>query len=267
MTRSLIAVAAIALLIGAVSPAHTAAADSVIVVLAAASLRGPFETMGAEVERAHPGMKVEFSFAGTPTLVQQIDDGAAADVFASADEANMQRVAAAGELAGAPRLFAYNHLAIVVPRGNPKAILSLADLLRPGLTLALAAPSVPAGRYAGEAFHRAGLTPPAASQEADVKAVVTKVALGEADAGIVYVTDARAAGAAVEGIDLPPAHNVVARYPIAVLKAAPNPAGARAFVDFAVSPAGQSILARFGFAGMTDPPPGASEPGATSSPP
>lgn len=227
--------------------------SNAVVVLAAASLRGAFEAIAAELERAQPALDVQLSFAGTPTLVQQIRDGARADVFASADEANMEKVATAGELAAPPRIFAGNRLAIVVPKGNPTGVKSLADLTTPGVTVALCAPAVPAGRYAVEAFRRAGLTPPAASQEADVKAVVGKAALGEIDAGIVYVTDVMAAAPAVEGIDIPAEHNVAARYPIAVLKAAANRAGAQVLVDYVLSPNGQATLSRFGFTGAPSP--------------
>jgi molybdate transport system substrate-binding protein len=203
--------------------------------------------MASAFEKAHPGVAVELNFAGSQTLVQQIQEGAPADVFASADETNMQKLVASGEIAGTPQLFAHNALQIVVAAGNPKHIGGLADLAKPGLTITLCGPTVPCGRYAGEAFGKAVLAVPAASQELDVKAVVTKVALGEADAGIVYVTDVRAAGSTVEGVDIPAASNVVARYPIAPLKSAPNPATAAAFVAFVLSPEGQKGLATFGF--------------------
>jgi molybdate transport system substrate-binding protein len=216
-------------------------------VFAAASLTGAFQVVAGAFEKAHPGVRVEVNFAGSQTLVQQIQQGAPADVFASADEVNMQKLVAGGEVAGAWQLFARNALQILVAAGNPKHIVGLAGLTEPGLSIALCGPTVPCGRYAGEAFSKAGVAVPAASQELDVKAVVTKVALGEADAGIVYVTDVRAAGSNVEGVDIPEAFNVEARYPIAVLKSAPNPAAAGAFVDFVLSQEGQRALAGFGF--------------------
>jgi len=188
--------------------------------------------MAGAFEKAHPGAQVELNFAGSPTLVQQIQQGAPADVFASADEANMQKLVESGQVAGAPRLFAGNQLQIVVSVGNPKHIASLADLAKPGLVIALCGPTVPCGRYANEAFAKAGVAAPAASQELDVKAVLTKVSLGEADAGVVYVTDVRAAAGKVEGVDIPESSNVIARYPIAVVKNAPNAAAAAAFIDF-----------------------------------
>lgn len=223
------------------------AAAHTVVVLAAASLTDAFKAIGADFEKAHPGMATQFSFAGSSTLVQQIGEGAPADVFASADEANMQQAADAGELAAPARIFATNSLVIAVPAGNPTHIATLADLTRSGLSLALAAPTVPAGKYAAQAFAKAGLSVPSASQEVDVRAVLNKVALDEADAGIVYVTDIRAAGGKVEAVPIPEQHNVIARYPIAVLKHAANPKGAAAFADVVLSPAGRATLNRFGF--------------------
>lgn len=222
-------------------------ADHTIRVFGAASLTAAFRAAGAAFEAAHPGTKVELNFAGSPTLVQQIREGAPADVFASADEANMQKLVDAKAVAGSPRIFAQNLLQIVVGKGNPKHIAGLADLTKPGLTVVLCGDTVPAGRYALEAFGKAGLTPPAGSRELDVKAVVTKVALGEADAGIAYVTDVRAARDKVEGVGLATAHNVVARYPIAVLTEAAEPETARAFVDFVLSDPGRKILGDYGF--------------------
>jgi molybdate transport system substrate-binding protein len=187
---------------------------------------------------------VELNFGGSSTLAAQITQGAPADVFASADQPNMQKVVDAG-LAGAPATFATNRLQLVVGPGNPKGIRSLADLARPGLVVVLCAPAVPCGTYAAQALGKAGVTVHPASQEQDVKAVVTKVQLGEADAGIVYRTDVRAAGAAVAGVDIPADQNVTAEYPIAELKGA-SPAAA-GFVDFVRSPEGQLILGGFGF--------------------
>jgi molybdate transport system substrate-binding protein len=246
--------AAILILPAAVLHASAAGADAggaggsrPLIVFAAASLTESFKAIGAAFERTHAGLTVQFNFAGSSTLALQIAEGAPADVFAAADEASMQKLADTGALAGGARLFASNRLAIVTPAGNPKHLGGLADLGRGGLTLALAAPAVPAGQYATEAFAKAGMTVPAASQEPDVKAVLNKVALGEADAGIVYVTDARAAAGRVEAIAIPDQLNVVARYPIAALRRAGNPADARAFVDFVLAPAARRILDGYGF--------------------
>lgn len=218
-----------------------------LTVFAAASLTEVFKAINAEFAKMHAGIPLQFSFAGSSTLAQQIIEGAPAGVFASADEANMQKLAAANLLGSPAKVFATNRLAIAVPAGNPKHIASLADLTKPGLALALAAPAVPAGKYAAEAFAKAGLKAPEASQEPDVKAVLNKVALGEVDAGIVYVTDVRAAAGRVEGITIPEQHNVVARYPIAVLMNAPSPARASTFIAFVLSEPGKKALADFGF--------------------
>jgi molybdate transport system substrate-binding protein len=228
--------------------ASTAAesADARVTVLAAASLTEAFKSIGSAFEKTHPGLTVEFG--ASSTLVIQIKEGAPGDVFASADESNMQAAADAGELAGAARIFATNRLTIVVPKGNPKRVTSLADLSRSGVTVALAAPQVPAGKYAAQIFTKAGVAVPQASQELDVRAVLNKVAMDEADAGIVYVTDIRAGGGKVEAVPIPEQYNVVARYPIAVLKHAAHPKEAQAFVDFVLSPPGQGTLAQFGFA-------------------
>jgi molybdate transport system substrate-binding protein len=231
-----------------VSPA-IAADSSTLVVLAAASLGEALRDAAAAFESKHPGLTIQPSFAGSPTLAHQIEEGAPADVFAAADEATMQRLVDGGHVAGPPTIFARNRLAIVVPAGNAKAIRTLADLGRPGLVVVLCAPTVPAGRYAREAFAKAGVAVPRASEEADVKAVVTKVRLGEADAGVAYATDVRAAGGAVEGVALPEQHDVIARYPVSVLRDARNRGAAEDFVAFLASDDGARILARFGFLG------------------
>jgi molybdate transport system substrate-binding protein len=158
----------------------------------------------------------------------------------------MQKLINAGLTAESPIVFARNDLEIVVGKGNAKHITSLADLARSGLVVVLCAPAVPCGRYAAQSLHKAGVTVNPASQEADVKAVLSKVALNEADAGIVYVTDVKAAGAAVEGVAIAPALNVVAEYPIVILKDSQNRAVARAFVSYVLTD-GRRILARYGF--------------------
>lgn len=230
------------------APLRAHAADpATLNVFAAASLTASFRAVASAFEAAHPGTKVALNFAGSPTLVQQIREGAPADVFASADEATMQKLVDAGSVADAPRVFATNVLQIAVAKGNPHAIAGLADLLRPGLTVVLCGETVPCGRYAREAFAKAGLTAPAGSRETEVKAVVTKIALGEADAGLVYATDVRAASDTVEGVGLAPAHAVSARYPIATLRDAPQPDTARAFVAFVLSDPGTKILGGYGF--------------------
>jgi molybdate transport system substrate-binding protein len=158
----------------------------------------------------------------------------------------MQKLIDARLTAESPIVFARNNLEIVVGKGNPKHITSLADLGRSGLVVVLCAPAVPCGRYAAQALQKAGVSVRPASQEADVKAVLSKVALGEADAGIVYITDVKAAGTAVEGVAIPAAVNVVAEYPIVILKDSQNRALARAFISYVLTD-GRRILARYGF--------------------
>jgi molybdate transport system substrate-binding protein len=237
----------IALILRAGMLAAQAADPVTLDVFAAASLTASFRALGAAFETAQPGTKVAFNFAGSPTLVQQIREGAPADVFASADEATMQKVIEAGAIAGTPQIFAENLLQIAVAKGNPHHIAGLADLAQPGLTVVLCGETVPCGRYALEAFKKAGVTPPAGSREPDVKAVVTKVALGEADAGIAYVTDVRAAADKIEGVGLAASHNVSARYPIATLKEGAHADAARAFIAFVLSDPGTMILGEYGF--------------------
>ena len=217
-----------------------------ITVFAASSLSGAFTTIGADFEKSHPGTMVKFSFAGSSSLAAQIQQGAIGDVFASADQPNMQRLVDAGLTAESPQVFARNALEIVVGKGNPKHITSLADLARSGFVVVLCAPAVPCGRYAAQALQKAGVAAKPASLEADVKAVLGKVALGEADAGIVYVTDVKAAGAGVDGVAIPPALNVVADYPVALLKDSQNSALPRSFVGYVLAD-GQRILTQYGF--------------------
>lgn len=220
-------------------------APAVVRVFAAASLNAPFEAVARAFEAAHPGQSVELHFAGSPALVLQLREGAACDVFASADAANMQRVVDAGGAAGAPVPFASNRLSIAVRAGNPQGVAGLADLARADLKVALCGPEVPAGKYAREALRKAGVTVVSRSDEANVKALVAKVHLGELDAGIVYATDTRLAG--VAGIALPAEHDVVASYPITVIKSSANHGGGACFLEFVRGPVGQAILREHGF--------------------
>ena len=215
--------------------------------VAAASLTEASKKAGGDFEAKHGAARVLFNFAGSPTLVTQLTQGAQADVFASADQPNMQKALDAGLCENRPQVFASNRLEIVVGAGNPKHIAGLADLARSGLLVVLAAPAVPAGRYAGEALQSAGVKVTPVSQETDVKAVVSKVALGEADAGIVYVTDVRSGGAKVAGVPIPDPQNVVAQYPVVELKSATSAGSAKAFIDFLLGAQGQKDLAAFGF--------------------
>ena len=218
-----------------------------VLVFGAASLAEAFTELGKTFGRSHAPASVEQSFAGSPALVAQIESGAPAEVIATADTTNMSKLEAAGRLANAPAVFARNRLAIVVEHGNPKGVKGLADLARADLVVILAAEAVPAGRYARDALKAAGVRVEPSSLEENVKAVLNKVALGEADAGIVYTTDVRAAGERVTGVAIPDAQNVVASYPIALVKQPEVRADARAFVAFVLSAEGRAILAKFGF--------------------
>jgi molybdate transport system substrate-binding protein len=218
-----------------------------VTVFAGSSLTDAFKKAGDELSKTNPDARFTFNFGSSSTLATQITNGAPADVFASADDANMQEVVDAKLTDGQPIAFASNRLEIAVAAGNPKKIAALADLARPDVVLVLAAPTVPAGKYALDALGKAGVTARPVSQEVDVRAVLNKVSLGEADAGIVYVTDVRSAGERVTGVDIPEQQQVVARYPIAVIKDSKSAQLARGFVDYILSPAGQNVLAEFGF--------------------
>src|SRR5882762_7906226 len=222
------------------TPSLTGSAD----IFAAASLTSAFNKIIADFTAQHPGVKLTPNYNGSDTLVAQIKQGAPADVFASADTANMAKLEDAGLVpTSTVHIFAKNKLQIIVAKGNPKGIKTLADLARPGVAVVLENPGVPAGKYAAQALASAGVTVTAKSLETAVTAVVQKVALAEADAGIVYVTDVTAALAQhenVEGVDIPTPPNVVATYPIGIVKAAPNPTLATAFEDYVLSPAGQA---------------------------
>ncbi len=219
-----------------------------ITVFAAASLTDAFGEIGKAFEQANPGTTVQFNFAGSSTLAQQINQGAPADVFASANQAQLDAVAKTANTSGDPTVFTENTLQIVVPPGNPADVQSLQDFGKQELKIALCAEQVPCGAAAQQAFTAAGVTPAPDTLEQDVRAVLTKVSLGEADAGLVYKTDVRSAGSEVEGIDFPEAAQAVNEYPITVLAKAPNAAGGQAFVEYVLSDDGQAVLERFGFA-------------------
>jgi molybdate transport system substrate-binding protein len=224
------------LLVAACTSSSPSSAAARPTVLAAASLTEAFDELGGAT----------FTYAGSSALVTQIRQGAPADVFASADERHMAQLVDAG-LVERPRTFARNALAIITKPGNPKGVHGLADLARPGVAVVLADPAVPVGSYAAEALGKAGVAVHPVSLEVDVKAVVTRVTIGDADAGIVYVSDARAAAGRSDEVDVPADQNVVATYPIAVVKATPHRAAARAFVARVLSARGQAALARHGF--------------------
>lgn len=224
-----------------------------ITVFAAASLTAAFTELGEAFTAENPDTEVTLNFAGSSALVAQIAEGAPVDVLASADFTTMATLTDAGLAADDPVVFATNRAEIIVEPGNPAGITGVADLADLAdradgdLVVVQCAPEVPCGSYARQIFANAGVVVTPSSFEENVKAVVAKVILGEADAGIVYRTDVIAAGDDADGVAIGDDVNVVAEYPIVSISDASNPDGARAFVEFVLSPAGQQILVSFGF--------------------
>lgn len=216
-----------------------------LTVLAAASLTDPFNELAAQFSAEHPGVRIRYDFEGSSTLVQQIEQGRPADVFASADTVNMDKVA--GEVSGKPVVFATNRLTVAVPPGNPAHVRTFADLAAPGRTVVVCAPPVPCGSATEKVESLTGVRLHPVSEENDVKSVLQKVSAGEADAGLVYVTDVRSAGSKVQSVDFPEAQQAINTYPIAALREAPEPDLAAQFVAFVHGPVGQQILAKYGF--------------------
>jgi molybdate transport system substrate-binding protein len=232
----------------AVTTVPAGAVSGTVTVFAASSLTESFNEIASAFSTEYPDAKVTLNFGASSDLVTQISQGAPADVFASADAANMKKVTDASENSGDPVTFAKNQLEIIVARGNPKKITGVADLVNPDLIVVNCDPAVPIGKYSAQVLTNAGVTVTPKSLEQNVKGIVTKVTAGEADAGIVYQTDVTAAGSKAEGVVIPASINVMATYPIVAIKAAPNAAGAAAFVAFVASAQGQKILAGTGFA-------------------
>lgn len=218
-----------------------------VTVFAAASLTESFTRLGEDFEAAHPGVRVTFNFAGSSALAKQIDEGAPADVFASAAQKNMDQVTDSGAVTAKPVTFVTNTLEIAVPAGNPAKITGLADFADADLKIALCAEQVPCGAASQKVFDAAGITAAPDTLEQDVKAVLSKVSLGEVDAALVYRTDVLAAGDEVEGIEFPEAGEAVNEYPIAVCATAPNPDAAQAFVEYVLSGEGKAVLTEAGF--------------------
>lgn len=217
-----------------------------LVVSAAASLTNAFERVGDEFEAAHSEVTVTFNFAGSSRLAQQINEGAPADVFASADPENMQTVTGAGNGRGSPTVFTRNQLVITVPPDNPAGIATLADLAEPGVKVALCAEQVPCGAAAATALDAGGVDLTPVTLEQDVRATLSKVTLGEVDAALVYRTDA-AAFSDVQAIEFPESASAINEYPIIVLAGAANQPAADAFVDYVLSEPGQQALTDAGF--------------------
>jgi molybdate transport system substrate-binding protein len=217
-----------------------------LTVFAAASLTGAFNKAKPTLESQNPGFSLTYNFAGSNTLVTQIQQGAPADVFASADEPNMNKLVSAG-LVETPVVFVKNKLEIAVAPGNPKQITSLQDLAKPGVSVVLCAPGVPAGDYTRMVEQQLGITITPKSLAPDVKTAITSVSSGEADATVVYTTDVKAAGSSVSGVTIPDNIQPTIQYPIAVVKATHNQSAAEAFVQSAVSGVVQQDLLAAGF--------------------
>ncbi|MGV0794951.1 molybdate ABC transporter substrate-binding protein [Mycolicibacterium sp. XJ1819] len=245
------AIAAVALLLCTLTGCGSASDDAdttTLVVFAAASLSTPFTAIGEQFTTDHPGIVIEFSFAGSADLVTQLTQGASADVFASADTHRMDTAAQAGLLTGDPVDFAANTLTIVVRPGNPKRVATFRDLTRPDVSVVVCAPQVPCGSATEKAQTATGVRLDPVSEESQVTDVLNKVTSGQADAGLVYVTDARDAGEKVTAVPFPESAGAVNIYPIAVLSQSEAPDLARKFVDTVTSEAGQKVLRSAGFA-------------------
>lgn len=228
------------------SPSDKAVAGNAT-VFAAASLTESFTELKVMFESAHPDATITLNLGPSSGLAAQILEQGGADAFASADQSNMKKVTDTGVIEGDPVVFIKNRLQIVVAPGNPKGIKGLSDLVKSSLKVVLAAPQVPVGKYAREALDKAGLTVKPVSEAVDVKGVVGPVTLGEADAGIVYASDVKAAGDKAAGVDIPDDQNVIAEYPIGVFKDSPNHEVALKFVDLVLSDEGREVLTGNGF--------------------
>jgi molybdate transport system substrate-binding protein len=255
----MIVILALSLALFSCAPASPTAAPAsgMLTVFAASSLTDAFEEIGKNFEASHPGLTVAFNFGGSQTLRTQIEQGARADVFASANAREMDTLVSGGFVdAGAPATFLTNKLVVILPAKNPANITRLQDLSKSGLKLILAAEEVPVGKYARQALDNMNASFGAdfkdkvlanvVSNEDNVKQVVAKVQLGEADAGIVYVSDAVAAPE-LKTIGIPAAQNVIAKYPLTALGKSSDPELARAFVAYVLSPEGQAVLQKWGF--------------------
>ena len=230
------------------APAATssAAATGTITVFAAASLMGTFTQLGKQFEAAHPGDTVKFSFGSSSSLATEITSGAPADVFASAAPKNMETVVKAGD-ASSPQDFAKNTAEVAVPPNNPAQVTSVNDLAKSSVKVALCQPQVPCGVVAAEVFKNVGITVKPVTLQPDVKSTLTQVELGNVDAGVVYVTDVKAAGAKVKGVVIPASDNASTLYPIDTISSSTDKSVAEAFVAYVLSPAGQQVLTAAGF--------------------
>ncbi|MFL0238675.1 molybdate ABC transporter substrate-binding protein [Mycobacterium sp. SMC-18] len=251
--RKLMRAVAVSVLLGGVGALSGCGSEHktsgpVVNVYAAASLKQAFTALADRYKKENPGADVQFNFAGSSSLVEQLTQGAKADVFASADANNMTKAAKAGLLAGTPVNFAANTLVIVTPPGNPKHVGNFGDLARPGLNVVVCARQVPCGTATRKAEKIVGVELKPVSEETSVTDVLNKVTSGQADAGLVYQTDAKSAGDNVATVEFPQAASAVNIYPIGVLKSAADASAAQRFVDLVTSDTGRQTLAQFGFA-------------------
>lgn len=245
MTRHLAALLVAALLLA--STGCTGSSERRLTVLAAASLTETFGELAETFEADHPGVRVDLVLDSSASLAEQVRQGAPGDVLATADERSMRAAEAAGGIDGTAQVFATNRIVLAVPRGREAAVSSVADLGDPDVRYVVCVPTAPCGHVARAALAASGIDAPPASEEVDVKAVLTKVRLGEADAGLVYATDVRAARADVRALELPERPATLTRYAVAALRDAREPELARAWLDLLDSPAGRSVLAEAGF--------------------
>lgn len=245
--RALVSALAPIIFISACTSSSESQAQTTIEVYAASSLATPFEYAGLAFEGDHPGVKVQFNLGASSDLARFVQEGAPADVFASADVANMDKVESEDLLASPSVVFATNYLEIIVEKGNPLNISSLEDLSNPDLIFVTTNPDVPIGQYTAEVLRKAGVSITPDSFESNVKGIMLKVASGEADAGIVYHSEVIASDGQVEGIKIPTEFNIVAKYPIGIIKNSANKKVAQEFIDFLLSPRGQALLTQYGF--------------------
>ena len=229
------------------SGSSSSSTTGTINVLGAASLTGTFTELAKDFEADHPGVTVKTAFDSSATLAEQVTQGAPADVLATADEDTMKTVSDAGDTAEAPKLFATNHLVMVVPRDNPAGITQFSDLDKKGVKYVVCVDTAPCGKLAVKVLANTGIKAKPVSEEVDVKAVLSKVSADEADAGLVYATDAVAGGDSVTKVDVPTSHENLNSYPIAALKDSQKSTLAQQFVDLVLSTQGQKVLADAGF--------------------
>ena len=248
MRRIFVVFAALSVVIAAAQPVAAAPKPSGdITIFAASSLTESFDAMAKQFEKKYPDVSVKFDYDASSNLATQINQGASADVFASADQDNLQKTIDSGAVTPPAVVFAKNRLEIAVEKGNPKKIKSLPDLQKSGLVVVLCADQVPCGKYATESLAMAGVTINPSSKEENAKATLSKVSIGEADASIVYVTDVKASKGTTSGVKIADKQNVIATYPMGVVKESQNATTAKAWVQYVTSKDGQKTLRKFGF--------------------